>query len=409
MNILVLNAGSSSEKMHLYNLPEDLPATPPDPLWAAEADWTKTPGRVQVETTVRGQKHTSDYAQDKRDDVLTHMISSLWEGETAVLSAPTEIALVGHRVVHGGSAYFRPAHLTPEVLDDLRALTPFAPLHQKLNLEGVAVIAQLLGKVQQMAVFDTAYHHDLPQVAQVYPGPYTWFEQGFRRYGFHGINHKYTARRSAQLLQRPLNELRIVTCHLGSGCSLAATRAGQSIDTTMGFTPLEGLMMGTRAGSIDPGLLLYLQRAQHLSPDDMENLLNHESGLKGISGLSGDMRTILQASKQDNQRARLALDLFNYRLRTSIGAMSAALEGIDVLTFTGGIGEHAPEMRLAVCRSLAFLGLALDADKNAAVAGDQDIATADSAVRVLVVQAREEWEIARSCHQSNEKSPDQEE
>lgn len=405
MNILVLNAGSSSQKLRLYEIPAQtpLPETPAPPRWAADADWGHTPNRMTVTLSADGNTWQTEEPAGPYEDILTRLLQALWQGQAAVLQHPSEIARVGHRIVHGGAKYHAPTLITPEVLDDVRQLVPIAPLHQATNLAGITVIARLFGQIPQIAVFDTAYHHDLPLVAQVYPGPYAWFEQGMRRYGFHGISHQYCARRSAQLLGRPIS--RMVTCHLGNGCSLAAIRAGQSIDTTMGFTPLEGLMMGSRSGSIDPGLLLYLQREQGLTPQTVEHILNDESGLKGISGFSGDMRAILQASAQGHEQARLALDLYIYRLRTSLGSMIAALEGVDVVTFTGGVGEHVPEVRARVCQGFEFLGMTVDEQKNAMVKGDQDISSVNSAIRVLVVHTEEDWEIARACWHMHAGSP----
>lgn len=241
-------------------------------------------------------------------------------------------------MVHGGAKYRQSVRITAEVREDLRQLIPFAPLHEPANLEGIAVVERLCGPVPQIAVFDTALHCQMPRVAQTYPGPYAWFEQGIRRYGFHGISHQYCARCGAELVGKELARVRLVTCHFGNGCSLAAIRGGVSIDTTMGFTPLEGLMMGTRSGSLDPVILLYLQREQGFTHEHLDHQLNHESGLKGISGLSGDMRTILEAVEQDHGRAALALDLSIARLRSSLGSPIAVGEGIDVLIFTGGIG-----------------------------------------------------------------------
>jgi acetate kinase len=399
MKILVLNAGSSSQKIRLYDLAEDSspPETPPSALWTADADWTGKAGKVTVTLTCGGEISTSEQPRGKRVEILSSLLQALWQGDKAAVKRPGDITVVGHRVVHGGAKYRESVWVTREVQNDLRQLVPFAPLHEPANLEGIQVIESLFGDVPQVAVFDTAYHSHMPLVAQVYPGPYAWFEQGIRRYGFHGISHQYCARRSAEILGRELTSLRIVTCHLGNGCSLAATLEGRSIDTTMGFTPLEGLMMGTRSGSLDPAILLYLQREQGATPEALEDILNHQSGLKGISGISEDMRAILQATAQGNERAQLALDLYIYRLRSCLGSMIAALEGIDVLTFTGGIGEHVPEIRARVCRSLDFLGIALDESKNAAPSGDQDIASANSAARVLVVHTEEDWEIARNC------------
>lgn len=399
MKILVLNAGSSSQKIRLYELAGEVneSISPPAPLWAADADWSHNAGSVTITLSTGTEQLMIEQAASSRQEILAQLLQRLWQGEMSVVKQPSEIAMVGHRIVHGGTNYQQSALITPAVLDDLRQLIPFAPLHGPANLEGIAVVERLFGSVPQVAVFDTAFHSQMPRVAQVYPGPYAWFEQGIRRYGFHGISHQYCARRSAELVGRELSLLRIVTCHLGNGCSLAAILGGQSIDTTMGFTPLEGLMMGTRSGSFDPAILLYLQREHHLTSAQLDHLLNHESGLKGISGLSGDMRTILSAVEQGNARAELALDLYIYRLRACLGSMIAALEGIDVLTFTGGIGEHVPPLRARLCQSFGFLGLTVDESANAGASGDQDISATHSAVRVLVIHTEEEWEIACSC------------
>ncbi|HEX7737335.1 MAG TPA: acetate kinase [Ktedonobacteraceae bacterium] len=401
MKILVLNAGSSSQKVRLYELAGDREPqlTPPAPLWAADIDWSQQAGQVTVTISVGTERSTLIQSAGSRQEILVQVLQMLWQGEQAVVEGPADIAVVGHRVVHGGAKYRQSVLVTPEVLEDLRQLIPFAPLHEPANLEGIAVVEHLYGPAPQIAVFDTAFHRQMPLVAQTYPGSYSWFEQGIRRYGFHGISHQYCAHRSAELVGQDLVRLRIVTCHLGNGCSLAAIRGGASIDTTMGFTPLEGLMMDTRSGSLDPTILLYLQREQGLTIEQLDHLLNRESGLKGISGLSGDIRTILGAIEQGNERAVLALDLYIYRLRASLGSMIATLEGIDVLTFTGGIGEHVPLIRTRLCQNFGFLGLSLDESANGNVRDDQDIATPQSSVRMLVVHAEEDWEIARSCWQ----------
>ncbi|HEX7736786.1 MAG TPA: acetate kinase [Ktedonobacteraceae bacterium] len=404
MKILVLNAGSSSQKIRLYELnggetPETAVSQPPAPLWAADADWGANGEHATIIITTPAGPTTTQYPAGQREQILTHLLQQIWQGKQAAIEQPSEIAIAGHRVVHGGARYRESVLITPRVRADLHQLTSFAPLHEPANLEGIEVVERLLGGIPQVAVFDTAFHRTLPLVAQIYAGPYSWFEQDIRRYGFHGISHRYCARRSAQLLGRELSSLRVVTCHLGNGCSLAAIRDGQSIDTTMGFTPLEGLMMGTRSGTIDPEILLYLQRTRHMTPEDLERVLNHESGLQGISGLSGDMRTILREVARGNERAQLALELYIYRLRSCLGSMVAALEGIDVLTFTGGVGEHAVEVRARLCAHLGYLGLTLDAEKNASASGDQEIGAAHSGVRVLVVHTEEDWEIARACRE----------
>lgn len=404
MKILVLNAGSSSQKIRLYELngaemPETAVSQPAEPLWAADADWGTNGERASITISTPTGQTSAEYPTGQREQILTHLLQQLWQGEQAVIQQPAEIAIAGHRVVHGGAQHRENVLITPRVLADLRQLVSFAPLHEPAAIEGIEIVEHLLGDIPQVAAFDTAFHRSLPLVAQLYPGPYAWFAQDIRRYGFHGISHQYCARRSAQLLGRDLATLRVVTCHLGNGCSLAAIRDGQSIDTTMGFTPLEGLMMGTRSGTIDPEILLYLQRTQHMTPEELERVLNHESGLRGISGLSGDMRTILQEAARGHARAQMALELYIYRLRSCLGSMVAALEGLDVLTFSGGVGEHATEIRARLCAHLGYLGLALDAEKNAAVSGDQEIGAAHSRVRVLVVHTEEDWEIARACQE----------
>ncbi len=234
----------------------------------------------------------------------------------------------------------------------------------------------------------------MPLAAKIYPGPYEWFAEGIHRYGFHGINHEYCAGRVARLLGKDLNALHLVSCHLGNGCSLAAIRNGHSVDTTMGFTPLEGVMMGTRSGSVDPGILTSLMRERGLSGERLDTILNKESGLLGVSGVSGDMREILADMKKGHERAQLAFDIYIHRLRSGVGSMLAVLGGIDVLIFTAGVGENSPEVRAAVCKDFGYLRLKVDAEKNLRHPSDQDIATADSSVRVLVIRAQEDWAIA---------------
>lgn len=326
------------------------------------------------------------------------MLETLWSRPTASLEDRSEIEAVGHRVLHGGSRYSRSVIVTNSVKAELEKLEEFAPLHNKINLQGIETAEKALGTARQIAVFDTAFHSTIPQAAAVYPGPYAWYESHhIKRYGFHGISHQYAAGRAAQMLRRELASLRMITCHLGNGCSLAAISEGRSVDTTMGFTPLEGLMMGSRSGSIDPGIMLYWLRDGKLSAEQLESVLNRDSGLQGISGISNDMRQILKAVESGHARSRLALDMFVHRVRQHIGAMLMSLGGLDALVFTGGIGEHAPRVRQMVCSSLGFLGLRLDREQNDRSRADQDIAAADSKVRVLVIQAREDWAIAREC------------
>ncbi len=396
MKILVLNAGSSSQKSCLYQIDSQIPNLPAIPLWEAKVDWTKHPGKAEIKVKIQGAVLEEELQTTSRPEVISHMLNTLTSGKTQVFNQLNEIEAVGHRIVHGGQDYREATVITPKVKEAIRNLSTFAPAHNPANLEGIEIIEQLLPKVPQVAVFDTAFHSQLPLSAAVYPGPYEWFEQGIRRYGFHGINHQYCVQRTAQLLNRDLKTLRLITCHLGNGCSLAAVRGGTSIDTTMGFTPLDGLMMGTRSGSVDPGILVYLLR-QGANADKLDEILNRASGLKGISGLSGDMRQIVSAVEQGNDRALLAFEMYVHSLCRHIGAMLATLGGLDVLVFTGGIGENSLAVRAAACSSFEFLGLKLDPEKNVQSPVDCDIATPESAVRVLVLQAQEDWAIATEC------------
>jgi acetate kinase len=307
--------------------------------------------------------------------------------------------------VHGGPQYFEPTVITDDVKSAIESASTFAPLHNRAELQGMQAVEQLFGRVPQIAVFDTGFHRTIPMSAAVYPGPYEWFEQGIRRYGFHGINHQYCAQRAAQLLGRDLKSLKLVTCHLGNGCSLAAIRNGRSEDTTMGFTPLEGLMMGTRSGSVDPGVLAYLMRQNKLSGEQLDDALNKKSGLLGVSGLSGDMREVLSASKNGHERARLAFEIYVHRLQSGIGAMFAVLGGVDAIVFTAGVGENSPEVRSAACDKFLFLGLNLDERKNAEPKADEDISAPDSTIRVLVIRAQEDWMIAQECWNLMQRSP----
>ncbi len=396
MKILVLNAGSSSQKSRLYEIGDSVPQQPPEPLWEGDADWTKEKGTATIEITpAHGQTITQEISVGSRSEIVEQMLKTLWSGKTRVIEQPTNIDLVGHRVVHGGPHYTESVKITSEVKEEIQRVSSFAPLHNPVNLEGIETMERILPGVPQVAVFDTTFHSQMPRERVLYPGPYTWYEQDIRRYGFHGTSHQYCSERTAHILGRDLNSLRIINCHLGNGCSVAAIQQGHSVDTSMGFTPLEGLMMGTRTGSIDPGILIYLLREQHATADQLDQVLNKQSGILGISGVSNDLRLIEKAAAEGNDRATLAIDMFIYRLRFFIGAMIASLGGVDVITFTAGIGEHAPEIRAATCEAFGFLNLKIDAEKNAASPVDQDIATLDLAVRVLVVHTEEDWQIAK--------------
>ena len=399
MKVLVLNAGSSSQKCRLYEIDDagNLPEVAPMPLWEADADWTHHPGTTELKISNDHGAHLSEKLDtDVRTEVLNYILKNLWSGKIQVLSHISDIDMVGHRVVHGGSEFEKSTLVTPEVKNAIARLSVLAPLHNPADLEGIEVVERILSDVPQVVVFDTAFHRHMPLPAMVYPGPYEWYEEQIYRYGFHGISHQYCSMRAAQILGKDLDLLSIITCHLGNGCSLAAVQNGRSIDTTMGFTPLEGLMMGSRSGSIDPGIILYLLQQKKLTVEQIDETLNKASGLKGILG-TGDMRQVLHSMKEGNPRAKLAFDMFVHRLRYYIGAMLASLGGMDALVFTGGIGENAAQVRKATCEAFTFLGLKLDASKNGQSPADQVISAADSEVPVLIIHTQEDWAIAREC------------
>jgi acetate kinase len=406
MKILVLNAGSSSQKSRLYELPGNgkLPDVAPAPLWQADADWTDHQGTAELKvSTSSGAVIEENLPTDARTEVISHMLQTLWNGKTQVIAQASEIDIVGHRVVHGGSEFEQSTFVTPEVKAAISRMAVLAPAHNPASLEGIEAIERILPSVPQVAVFDTAFHSHMPLPAVVYPVPYDWFEQGIKRYGFHGISHQYCAQRTAQVLGKNLETLRLITCHLGNGCSLAAIHHGRSIDTTMGFTPMEGLMMGSRSGSVDPGILLYLLQQKGYSADQLDTILNKKSGLKGICG-SGDMRQVLQEINEGNAQAKLAFDMFVHRLSYYIGAMLATLGGLDALVFAGGIGENSAQVRAAACESFAFLGLELDPQKNAKSPADQVISAANSTLPVLVIHTQEDWAIAQECWRLSQSS-----
>ena len=396
MKILVLNSGSSSQKACLYEIGKTVPDQPPACLWEGNIEWGNRIATVAVKNS-RSDIQKEQLQFSSRRQVVSHLLSTLASGKAPAVASVSEIDAVGHRIVHGGAEFEVPVLVTPEVRSAIARVIPLAPLHIPSELEGMEIVESLLGGVPQVAVFDTGFHRHMPLSAAVYPGPYKWFENGIRRFGFHGINHQYCAGRAAKLLGKDLNSLRLVTCHLGNGCSMAAIHGGRSIDTTMGFTPLEGLMMGTRSGSVDPGILIFLMQQRHLEVDQIDQELNQNSGLLGISGVSGDMREVLAAIQQGHEKAKLAFDIYVHRLRTAIGALAAGLGGMDALVFTAGVGENSADVRAAACSTLEFLGVKLDSDKNARPSLDQDISASDSRVRVLVIRAQEDWAIATEC------------
>jgi len=396
MKILVLNSGSSSQKSCVYEIGEALPDSPPPPIWEGRVEWSGDEAKLHVRTA-DGQEQSAKIQSAERANATKRLLAALTDGPHRIVKDKSEIAVVGHRIVNGGAEYSQPSVIDDRVRRSIEKMAVFAPLHNRVELEGIRLIEETFGSVRQVAVFDTGFHRQMPDAATIYPGPYDWAECGIRRYGFHGINHQYCMERAAQILGRKADELRIVSCHLGNGCSLAAIRGGHSVDTTMGFTPLEGLMMGTRSGSIDPGILTFLLREEKLTGAQLDEVLNKKSGLLGISGVSSDMRQIVYAMKLGNARAKLAFDIFVHRLRSGIAAMVASIGGMDALVFTAGIGENSSDVRAAACGNLGFLGVTLDAARNRTSRGDEDISTGESKVRVPVLRAQEDWAIAKEC------------
>jgi acetate kinase len=313
MKILVLNAGSSSHKSCLFDLTRGVQMSQaPIPVWRGALDWTHQDGKVELSAkTDTGESYKEVLPIDDKVEGIEAMLKTLVEGPTQVLEDLGEIVAVGHRVVHGGRDYQDSVRIDGDVKEAIRKLIPLAPSHNPANLQGIEAMERVLGDVPQVAVFDTAFHACMPDEASTYPGPYEWLEKGIRRYGFHGISHQYVTQRAAAMLEKDVTTLKLITCHLGNGCSLAAVKHGYSVDTTMGFTPLDGLMMGSRSGSVDPGILIHLMRQEGYTADQLDKLLNKESGLKGMSGVSNDMRLVVEAAGENNHQAQLrSMSLF---------------------------------------------------------------------------------------------------
>ncbi len=401
MNILVLNGGSSSLKSSLYKLTtEDLPSDPKIPIWTGQIDWNADQTVVLRAKTATGRSVQVDRSNTERSTDIQDLLNCLWQGETQVIKDIKAIDIVGHRVVHGGTKYHQPILIDEQVQAEIDRLAILAPLHNPVNLLGIKVMASMSATLPQVAVFDTGFYGDLPEIAYVYPLPYQWLEQGIRKYGFHGISHQYCTQRAAELLERNPQELRLISCHLGNGCSLAAIKNGRCIDTTMGFTPLDGLMMGTRCGSIDPGIILHLLRRGNYTVEQLDHILNFESGLLGVSGISNDLREIDRAISAGNTRAKLAIDLYVHILAAKIAALLPELGGVDAIVFTAGVGENHAGIRAAVAAKLAFIGVKLDPGLNCLpILFDRDISTSQSLVKLLVIHTQEEWQIAMSCWQ----------
>lgn len=393
MNILVINAGSSSLKYQLLD--------PETGVLLAKGlcERIGIDGKFTYKPQVEGKQtlNAVDVAMPTHSEAIQAVLSALVDKDNGVLSSMSEIDAVGHRVVHGGESFASSVLLTDEVMKAIEACNPLAPLHNPANLIGINACTAVLGdKVPQVAVFDTAFHQTMPPVAYTYAIPYEYYEQDkMRRYGFHGTSHRFVSQRAAAMLGKPIEELKIITCHLGNGSSIAAIKNGKCVDTTMGLTPLAGLPMGTRSGDMDAGVLEFLMHKYNYSIDEMMTILNKKSGVLGISGVSSDFRDLEAASKQGNQRAQLALDIFCYDVKKYIGSYAAAMGGVDAIVFTAGVGENGPDTRSMCTSGLEFMGIApLNDVENHKRGAEVDVSGEGSKVRVLVIPTNEELMIA---------------
>ena len=390
MNILVINAGSSSLKYQLLN-----PDTQ-EVLAKGLCERIGIDGKFTYKPAGKDPIKDADVAMPTHSEAIQTVLHALVDEKSGVIGSMKEIDAVGHRVVHGGEAFSGSVLITDEVMAALEECIPLAPLHNPANITGIKACVDVMGKdVPQVAVFDTAFHQTMPPVAYTYALPYEFYEQDkVRRYGFHGTSHKYVSQRAAAMLGKPIEELKLISCHLGNGSSITAIDGGKSVDTSMGFTPLAGLPMGTRSGDLDAGILEYLMNKHGYNIDEMLNVLNKKSGVLGISGVSSDFRDLESAAPQGNQRAQLALDVFHYSVKKYIGAYAAAMGGVDAIIFTAGVGENGPDTRAEAVAGLEYMGVKLDPEKNNTRGKEVDIATDDSKVRILVIPTNEELMIA---------------
>lgn len=389
MRILVINSGSSSVKYQLFDMRDHTI------LAKGQVE------RIGIEGSCLIHYPAEKAIYRIEQDILNHgmalelIFAALTHWDYGVIERVGEIDAIGHRVVHGGEIFHQPVLVDPEVMENIRRLSELAPLHNPANLMGIEACAKVIPGIRQIVVFDTGFHHTIPKHAYMYSIPYKYYEKyGIRKYGFHGTSHQYVARRAAHMLGRPLADLKLISCHLGSGASVTAILGGCSIDTSMGLTPLEGVIMGTRSGDLDPAIITYLMEKEGLTPGAVSHILNSQSGVLGISGVSSDFRDLEKAAGEGNERAKLAIALFMYRVKKYIGAYAAALNGVDALIFTAGLGENSPEIRAGICQGLDYLKLWIDPEKNRVRGREADISTAASKSRALVIPTNEELMIA---------------
>jgi acetate kinase len=397
VKVLIVNCGSSSIKYQLLNMDHEevLAKGLVERIGLDGAVLTHQPegkGKVVINTDI--PNHSVG---------IKLVLDALIDRSHGVIGSMSEINAVGHRVVHGGEKFASSVLITPAVMDALNECIEMAPLHNPPNILGIKACEELMPGVPQVGVFDTAFHQTMPKHAFLYGLPYEAYQKyGVRKYGFHGTSHKYVSQRVASLLGRDITDLKIVTCHLGNGASLAAIKHGISIDTSMGFTPLEGLVMGTRCGEIDPAIIPYLMKKERFTPEQIDNYLNKKSGVLGISGISSDFRDIEEAASRGEERAQLALDIFAYKVRRFIGGYVATMNGVDAIVFTAGLGENGISMRADICNGLEYLGTRIDPERNNVRGKETEISAAGSKVKIFVIPTNEELVIARDtkeiCH-----------
>ena len=391
MKILVINAGSSSLKYQLIDMETEAV------LAKGLCERIGIDGHLKHTPLVEGKEvFNEDLAMPTHSEAIAAVIDKLTSPQYGVVNSMKEIDAVGHRVVHGGEKFASSVLITDDVMKAIEECIPFAPLHNPANITGIKACQAVMGKVPMVAVFDTAFHQTMPGKAYMYALPYQYYlSNGIRRYGFHGTSHRYVSARCAELMGKPIEELKIVTCHMGNGSSLAAIDGGKCVDTSMGFTPLVGLPMGTRCGDLDAGVIQFLMNKYGYSIDEMLNILNKKSGVLGVSGVSSDFRDLDNAAAQGNERAKLALDMFQYWVAKVAGSYVAAMNGVDAIVFTAGVGENSSATRAAISEYFGYLGVKIDPVANSKRGEDIEISTPDSKVKVFVIPTNEELVIAR--------------
>ena len=391
MKILVINAGSSSLKYQLIDMNGEVL------IAKGLCDRIGHPESSCIEHKVGADKFVTNISMPSHVEAFEAVINALSSGDGKVINNVSEISAIGHRVVQGGSIYSESVLIDEKVLSDIEELAELAPLHNPANAQAIKACTKVFGSdVPQVAVFDTAFHQTMPAKAYIYALPYEYYEKyGIRRYGAHGTSHRFVSARLAEVMGKNINDIKMITCHLGNGCSISAVKNGECIDTSMGLTPLDGFMMGTRSGGVDPSILTYLMKKDDISPDEMNTILNKKSGLLGVSGVSNDSRDVISASEAGNERARLAFEMQNYQIAKYIGSYAAAMGGVDAIVFTGGIGENERRSRKYICEHIEFLGFKLDLNNNDTSGKEIEISTPDSKVKVWVVPTNEELLIAR--------------